>query len=64
MLVFCAAGAGVVFLYAYRSGIDDQGKDWAIKIADRLLEVAENTEDGLRWPMMDNLPSVRGDWPW
>lgn len=52
-----AAGVGVTLLHAYRSGLDDEGKEWAIKVADRLLEVAEKTEDGLRWPMMDNLPA-------
>jgi len=53
-----AAGAGVTFLEAYRSGLDDEGKAWAVKAADRLLEVAEHTDDGLRWPMMDNLPAT------
>jgi lantibiotic modifying enzyme len=53
-----AAGAGLTFLYAYRNGLDDNAKAWAVKVAERLLEVAETTEDGLRWPMMDNLPAT------
>ena len=52
-----AAGVGVAFLYAYREGIDDEGLQWATRIAERLLEVGEETDDGLRWPMMDNLPA-------
>jgi lantibiotic modifying enzyme len=56
-LTIGAAGVGEFFLYAQRTGLDDAGVDWATKIGDRLIEVAEKTEDGLRWPMMDNLPS-------
>ena len=55
-LTMGAAGVGVTFLYAYRSGLDEEGKAWAVRIAGRLLEVAEETPDGLRWPMMENLP--------
>lgn len=56
-LTIGAAGVGELFLYAHRSGLDSESITWATKIADRLLEVAEETEDGLRWPMMDNLPA-------
>ncbi len=55
-LTIGAAGVGETFLYAHRSGLDDESIQWATKIADRLLEVGESTDDGLRWPMMDNLP--------
>lgn len=57
-LTIGSAGVGVMFLYAHRQGLDDDAVPWARKIADRLLEVAEKTEDGLRWPMMDNLPAL------
>ena len=53
-LTIGAAGVGVMFLYADRQGLDDDAITWARKIADRLIEVAENTDDGLRWPMMAN----------
>jgi lantibiotic modifying enzyme len=56
-LTIGSAGVGVMFLYAYRDKLDPEGVDWSIRIADRLLEVAEKTKDGLRWPMMDNLPA-------
>jgi lantibiotic modifying enzyme len=56
-LTIGAAGVGELFLYAQRTGLDNQGTAWARKVADRLLEVAEETPDGLRWPMMDNLPA-------
>jgi lantibiotic modifying enzyme len=56
-LTIGAAGVGELFLYAKRTGLDEDAVAWARKIADRLLEVAESTPDGLRWPMMDNLPA-------
>jgi len=56
-LTIGSAGVGVMFLYAYRDKLDPDGVDWSIRIADRLLEVAEKTDDGLRWPMMGNLPA-------
>lgn len=56
-LTIGAAGVGVMLLYAHREGLDDDAVTWARKVADRLLEVAEKTDDGLRWPMMDNLPA-------
>ncbi|HJL60377.1 MAG TPA: lanthionine synthetase LanC family protein [Pseudomonadales bacterium] len=46
-----AAGAGVIYLYAFREGLIED-LELAVKTADRLLEVAEKTEDGLRWLMM------------
>jgi len=46
-----AAGAGVIYLYAYREGLLKDA-ELAVKTADRLLEVAETTADGLRWLMM------------
>ncbi|MFP6583714.1 MAG: lanthionine synthetase LanC family protein [Candidatus Hydrogenedentota bacterium] len=56
-LTIGSAGVGVMLLYAHREGLDDDAVAWAVKIADRLLEVAEKTKGGLRWPMMDNLPA-------
>ncbi|MFT7687043.1 MAG: lantibiotic modifying enzyme, partial [Candidatus Azotimanducaceae bacterium] len=50
-----AAGAGIMYLYAYREGLLDS-PDLAIKTADRLLEHAVHTEDGLNWMMMDDMP--------
>jgi lantibiotic modifying enzyme len=46
-----AVGAGIIYLYAFREGLLES-LDLAIKTADRLLEVSEETEDGLRWLMM------------
>jgi len=51
-----AAGAAVIFLYAHREGLHDKALDWAIQSADRLLEVAEHTNDGPRWLMMVDMP--------
>jgi lantibiotic modifying enzyme len=51
-----AAGAGVIFLYAHRQGLDDRALGWAQQTAERLLEVAESTPDGPRWPMMADMP--------
>jgi lantibiotic modifying enzyme len=56
-LTIGSAGVGIMFLYAYRDKLDEEGVEWSVRIADRLLEVAEKTDDGLRWPMMDNLPA-------
>ncbi len=47
-----AAGAGIIYLYAHRQGLLDDGLKLAIKTADRLLEVGEKTKDGYRWLMM------------
>ena len=46
-----AAGAGIIYLYAFREGLLSS-LDLATKTADRLLEVSEDTEDGLNWLMM------------
>ena len=46
-----SAGVGIIYLYAYRQGLLSD-LELARKTADRLLEVAEATEDGLRWLMM------------
>lgn len=56
-LTIGAAGVGELFLYAHRTNLDLNAIPWARKVADRLLEVAEQTPDGLRWPMMDDLPA-------
>jgi lantibiotic modifying enzyme len=47
-----AAGAGLVLLYAHRQGLSPDALSLARQTADRLLEVAEETPDGLRWLMM------------
>ena len=46
-----AAGAGIIYLYAFREGLLSD-VSLARKTADRLLEVAEDTADGKRWLMM------------
>ncbi len=51
-----AAGAGVILLYAHREGLHAKALHWARQTADRLLEVAEQTEDGPRWLMMTDMP--------
>ncbi len=50
-----AAGAGIIYLYAYREGLLES-PELACKTADRLLEVAQKTDDGLRWLMMADMP--------
>ncbi len=47
-----AAGTGIIYLYAHRQGLAEEALSLAIKTADRLIEVAEQTPDGLRWLMM------------
>lgn len=51
-----AAGAGLVFLYGHREGLHPDCLAWARLTADRLLDVAEDTPDGLRWRMMSDMP--------
>lgn len=51
-----AAGAGLVFLYGHRESLHPECLAWAKLTADRLLEVAEETPDGLRWRMMSDMP--------
>ena len=53
-----AAGAGTYWLYAHDEGIHDQALVWARLAADRLLEVAEVAQGGLRWQLMPDIP-----WP-
>jgi lantibiotic modifying enzyme len=53
-----AAGIGLYYLYAAEQGIHEQANDWVRSIADRLLEVAQEAEGGLRWQLMDDIP-----WP-
>jgi len=50
-----AAGAGIIYLYAYRQGLLES-PDLAVKTADRLLELAVDTKDGLNWMMMVDMP--------
>jgi len=51
-----AAGAGLALLYCHRHNVHPQALDWAVASAERLLEVAERTPDGLRWKMMADQP--------
>ncbi len=53
-----AAGAGIFFLHAYKQGIHEDALKWAVRAADRLLEVGEEAVGGLRWQMMPDIP-----WP-
>jgi len=50
-----AAGAGVIYLYAFREGLL-KDTTLAEKTADRLLEVGQKTPDGMRWLMMTDMP--------
>jgi lantibiotic modifying enzyme len=50
-----AAGAGIVLIYAFREGLIDS-LDLAKRAADRLLEIAESVDRGLRWLMLADMP--------
>ena len=50
-----AAGAGIIYLYAFREGLLADTK-LAEQTADRLLELGEDTPDGIRWLMMADMP--------
>lgn len=50
-----AAGTGIIYLYAYREGLLED-TSLAEQTADRLLEVGQNTPDGIRWLMMTDMP--------
>ena len=51
-----AAGAATYWLYAHDQGLHDDALDWSRLAADRLLEVAEPAEGGLRWQLMPDIP--------
>ena len=51
-----AAGAGSFLLWAHRRGVHAEALTWAVAVADRLLEVAERDETGLRWRLMSDMP--------
>ncbi len=51
-----AAGAGCFLLWAHRRGMHGEALEWAVAVADRLLEVAERDETGLRWRLMSDMP--------
>jgi hypothetical protein len=53
-----AAGAGLAWLYAHEEGVHESALSWAQAAADRLLEVAQTAEGGLRWQLMEDIP-----WP-
>ncbi len=50
-----AAGVGLVLLYAHREGLLDS-LSLATRAGDRLLEIAEEVDGGLRWLMMAEMP--------
>ena len=50
------AGAGLVLLYAAREALHPQALEWATLVGERLLEVAEPDEAGLRWRLMSDMP--------
>ncbi len=51
-----AAGAALYWLYAYEEGFCDDALTWSRDAANRLLEVAEPAEGGLRWQLMNDIP--------
>ena len=51
-----AAGAALILLYAHENGVHPKALEWAISVCERLLEVAEEDPDGLRWRMMSDMP--------
>ncbi len=51
-----AAGAALVLLYAHEDALHPKALEWAVATADRLLEVAEPTPEGLRWRLMSDMP--------
>ncbi|MEM7018352.1 MAG: lanthionine synthetase LanC family protein [Pseudomonadota bacterium] len=53
-----AAGVGLAWLYAHEQNIHDEALSWTVAAADRLLQVSEEAEGGLRWQLMDDIP-----WP-
>lgn len=53
-----AAGALLALLYADREGLDDGALALAERVAERLLEVGVDSDDGTRWQMMPDIP-----WP-
>ncbi len=53
-----AAGIGIYYLYAHEENIHPDSLTWVKAIADRLIEIAEPAEGGVRWQLMDDIP-----WP-
>lgn len=51
-----AAGAGSLLLYAHRQALAPRALDWAIQVADRLLEMTVQTPAGRSWQMMADMP--------
>ena len=51
-----AAGAGLGLLYAHRHGLGTGALDLAVQTADRLLEMAVETDAGSNWLMMADMP--------
>ena len=51
-----AAGTGTVLLYAHRQGLDERALGWARQVADRLLEMSVESDDGPNWLMMADQP--------
>ena len=51
-----AAGAGMVYLYAFEQGVYPEGLSFAEAVGNRLLEVAEPMTVGLQWRLMNDMP--------
>ncbi|MCC7265979.1 MAG: hypothetical protein IT546_01425 [Caulobacteraceae bacterium] len=51
-----SAGVILNLVHAHREGLDPRALPLALAAAERLLEVAEETPDGLRWRMMADMP--------
>ncbi|NKC01451.1 MAG: hypothetical protein GKR90_23540 [Pseudomonadales bacterium] len=53
-----AAGIGLYYLHAHEHGVHEDLLTWVCAIADRLLEVAQTADGGVRWQLMEDIP-----WP-
>lgn len=51
-----AAGAGMIYLYAYENGVYDKGLTIAQAVGERLLEVGEPMDVGTQWGLMNDMP--------
>ncbi len=48
-----ATGAGMTLVWAAENGVHSKAKEWAIQVADRLIEVGETMAQGTRWNMTE-----------
>ncbi len=51
-----AAGIGLYYLHAHENGVHPDALGWVRSIADRLIEVANDAQGGLRWQLMEDIP--------